>query len=102
MDHVRTAAHLDDLGFLPAVEQNAHRVADLESTEPGPVLIRGWIRNGSRRAARPGLGLRRSLKVARRKEGHHLPIGRIAPLKWPAGIVGLHVALVVGVGARAR
>src|SRR6202451_1672091 len=35
MDHVRTAVHLDDLGFLPAVAQNAHGVADLESAGTG-------------------------------------------------------------------
>src|SRR5450755_4006313 len=61
MDHVRTAVHLDDLGFLPAVAQNAHGVADLESAGPGLRIHRSC---GSRTVA---ASIRARLKRRRRR-----------------------------------
>src|ERR1700721_1277502 len=38
MDDVGIAVHLDDVGFLPAIAQDAHGVADLKSARSRPTL----------------------------------------------------------------
>jgi len=38
MDHIRTAVDRNDFGFLPAVDQHAHGVADLESAGASSIL----------------------------------------------------------------
>src|SRR6202162_1881605 len=110
MHQVGPAMHLDDRGLLPAVDQNAHRVADLESPGSGSALSRHLIRSGSRSRARlkrrrrwrnfatmrVGLRFGRGLRVAfRRKQSRQLYAERFAALEC----LSLFVVLIIA-GAR--
>ena len=117
MDHVRTAVHLDDLGFLPAVAQNAHGVADLESAGPGlrihrfcgsrtvAACIRVRLKRRRRRwnlaAVRVGLRFGWRLRVAFcREQSSQLYAERFASLVRLPLLVVLINAGARGVGAR--
>ena len=118
MDHVRTAVHLDDLGFLPAIDQNAHGVADLESAGPAGLRIHRCCRPGTvtastrtrlkrrRRwrnlaAVRVSLRFGRRLRVAfRREQSNQLYAERFASLVGLPLLVVLIVAGARGVVAR--
>ncbi len=109
--------HLGDRALLPAVYQNAHRVANLESAGPGPALIRGCgsytLAAGSRArlkrrrrrrnlaAMRVGLRFSRGLRMAfRRKQSSELYAKRFAALECLSLLVVLIIASARGVAAR--
>src|SRR5208283_2459754 len=56
MDHVRTPVHLDDLAFLPAIDQDAHGITDLEPAGTGLRIHR------SSRSRTVAAGIRTRLK----------------------------------------
>ncbi len=72
MDHVRRAVHLGDPPFLPAIAQNTHGVADLESAGSRPVRLRI---HRSRRRRTVAAGTRARLK--RRRRGWNLAAVRV-------------------------
>ncbi len=117
MDYIRPPVHLRDRGFLPAVDQNAHGIADLESARPGPRLridcSCGSIAPGSRMrpkrrrrwrnfaAMRIGLRFGRGLRVAFcRKQSRQLYAEGFSTLECLALFVVLVIACTRGVGAR--
>src|SRR5450631_3988035 len=117
MDHVRTAVYLDDPGFLPAVAQNAHGVADLESAGPRLRIHRSCgsrtvaasigarLKRRRRRwnlaAVRVGLRFGWRLRVAFcREQSNQLDAERLASLERLPFLVVLIIAGARGVVAR--